>query len=340
MPMLRTMQMRIFILAMLAVMLISCDAPTGVIDLPQSPPTLEEDAASIPWSKLSGKIGYVRAMDYGGYTKQVMVVIDAPQQKLTQVKSFDFQVSDVTLSADGSALAYVRSSQQSYYYSTTGILKADTGNGIENSIYSNPVFSAAGPVWLRDGRLAYWASGYSASNANQYSGVVYVDNTIFYRSGECARTRPAVSPDGIFMIVVVNYYPTQPVLYKVPVGSGPVQPVFLSNRGDYLFDPTISPDGRKVVFAKQSYNDTTSGLWIVNVDASGLKRLTNDGGDRCPSFSPNGSQIVFERTTGSSYPSYYYSQFGRSSNIYLVNVDGSDLMPVTVNGGSWPTWIQ
>lgn len=331
--------MRTLILAMLAVTLISCDFPTGVIDLPPFPPTLQAGEASIPWSKLTGKIGYVRAIDYGGYTKQVMVALDAAQQKLTQTKSFDFQVSEVTLSSDGRTLAYVRSSQQSYYYSNTGILKADTGSGIENTVYSNQVFSAAGPVWLRDGRLAFWASGYSTANTSQYSGVVYVDNTIFYRGSECARTRPAVSPDGSFMIIVVNYYPTQPVLYKVPVGSGPVQPVFLSSKGDYLLDPVISPDGRKVAFVKQSYSDTTSGLWILNVDASGLKRLTNDRGDRCPAFSPDGSQMVFERTTA-SYFGYNPWQSGRSGNIYLINVDGTDVTPVTVNGGSWPTWIQ
>jgi Tol biopolymer transport system component len=145
------------------------------------------------------------------------------------------------------------------------------------------------------------------------------------------------------MVIVASYesnYQIQPALLKVPVNLGSVYPIIFGSTSEVYLDPAISPDGQKVAFVKQSYSDTTSGLWMINVDGSGLKRLTTDRGDRCPAFSPNGSQIVFERTTGSYYPSYYYSQFGRTGNIYLINVDGSDLTPVTVNGGSWPTWIQ
>ena len=59
------------------------------------------------------------------------------------------------------------------------------------------------------------------------------------------------------------------------------------------YQPTISPDGRIVVFA--SNRSGAPGLWSMSPDGSHPKRLTT-GGDTRPSFSPVGNWVAFQRS--------------------------------------------
>ena len=61
-------------------------------------------------------------------------------------------------------------------------------------------------------------------------------------------------------------------------------------------DAAFAVDARRVAFSRLS-----SGLFIVNVDGSGLHRLTGNGSDRYPVWSPNGRSIAFVRGAGSGY---------------------------------------
>jgi TolB protein len=73
-----------------------------------------------------------------------------------------------------------------------------------------------------------------------------------------------------------------------------------------------------------STRDGNAEIYTINVDGSGLNRLTDDpGNDWVPDWSPDGSRIAFvsERTG--------------SEQIYVMNDDGSGLVPLTyVTAGS------
>lgn len=88
--------------------------------------------------------------------------------------------------------------------------------------------------------------------------------------------------------------------------------------------PDWSPDGQKIVFHGQRDGSPvypTDDIWVVNVDGSGLTRLTNrDGFDGYAAWSPDGSQIVFNS----------------GSHIYVMNADGS--APTQVGVGARPAW--
>ena len=77
-----------------------------------------------------------------------------------------------------------------------------------------------------------------------------------------------------------------------------------------------SLDGRQLVFAAQPAGAPTYQLWMMNADGSNQRQLLNDpnGYDQEPSFSPDGSQIVFTR---------FNSAF--QGAIYRIAADGTGL---------------
>src|SRR4051794_23120284 len=61
------------------------------------------------------------------------------------------------------------------------------------------------------------------------------------------------------------------------------------------FLPDVSPDGRRIVFSHEADGDVD--LYVINVDGTGLTRLTDDPGrfDGAAHWSPDGQRIVFAR---------------------------------------------
>ena len=66
-------------------------------------------------------------------------------------------------------------------------------------------------------------------------------------------------------------------------------------KGKHAISPSFSPDGRRIAY--QSDQSGTWHIWIMNADGSGQTRLTNNPNvqDLNPSWSPDGSSIVFAR---------------------------------------------
>jgi TolB protein len=91
--------------------------------------------------------------------------------------------------------------------------------------------------------------------------------------------------------------------------------------------PSFSPDGKRVAFA--STRDGNMEIYIVNVDGSALRRLTNNpADDLTPTWSPSGDQIAFvsDRT-------------GRPQ-VYAMGVDGVGLRLISQGEthADRPTW--
>ena len=72
-------------------------------------------------------------------------------------------------------------------------------------------------------------------------------------------------------------------------------------------DPSFARDGRQIAFTRLS-----SGLFLTSVDGTDLRRLTPNGSDRFPVYSPNGRQIAFVRAAkGSGYHVWVMNANGR-----------------------------
>jgi TolB protein len=95
--------------------------------------------------------------------------------------------------------------------------------------------------------------------------------------------------------------------------------------------PAWSPDGTRLAFVSTRY-DGNYELYTVNVDGTGIRRLTTfAGADLEPSWSPDGQQIVFASLRGTKY------------DLYSVNAaDGSGLVQRTTNAANdyMPSWSR
>ena len=90
--------------------------------------------------------------------------------------------------------------------------------------------------------------------------------------------------------------------------------------------PAFSPDGRQIVF--NSNRDGNVELYVMNIDGSGLRRLTTHPSiDTSPTWSPLGHQLAFT------------SDRSGSPQVYVVDVDGTGLRRITFESYcDRPTW--
>jgi Tol biopolymer transport system component len=87
--------------------------------------------------------------------------------------------------------------------------------------------------------------------------------------------------------------------------------------------PSFSPDGRTILFQRLG-----SGLFRMNVDGSGVKRLTSAGRDAYPTFSRDGKRIAFIRLRGTDWRLHVMSATGANER----------LLAKAPHGAGRPTW--
>ena len=94
-------------------------------------------------------------------------------------------------------------------------------------------------------------------------------------------------------------------------------------------EPSWSPDGKRIAF--QSTRDSHYEIYVINVDGTGLQRLTTSTGyaNDEPTWSPDGRRIA----SVSGRP-------GKPVGAYTMAADGSDVRYVapTSIGNAYPAW--
>jgi Tol biopolymer transport system component len=95
-----------------------------------------------------------------------------------------------------------------------------------------------------------------------------------------------------------------------------------------------SPNGNQIVFSRAAHPDCTpnSALYVVNIDGSGLHRITPYGFcDDRGGWSPNGQWIVFVRNPIQRNERFHFSRGGQ---LFVVHPDGSGLTQIVPQPGS------
>lgn len=128
-----------------------------------------------------------------------------------------------------------------------------------------------------------------------------------------------------------------------------------------IVQPTLKSSagttGEKIAFV--SDRDGNDEIYVMNIDGTGLRRLTNHPDeDRYPAWSPDGKQIAFSRdgiyvmapngdtqtrlTEFGGCPAWspdgWLIAFSHSSELYVMNKDGSELTRLGTNINC-PTWL-
>jgi Tol biopolymer transport system component len=110
-------------------------------------------------------------------------------------------------------------------------------------------------------------------------------------------------------------------------------PQNITNSPDAIDDDADwSPDGTKIAFTSHpTWDDPISSshteIYVINPDGTGLTRLTfNEYEERAPSWSPDGSRIVFMAPVG-THP----GTLGQKFEICVMNADGTNFVQLTDN---------
>jgi Tol biopolymer transport system component len=179
------------------------------------------------------------------------------------------------------------------------------------------------PDWSPDGKQLVFTRDYNGS-------AIYVINANGTGERRLSPTpgfdaTPSWSPDGTKIIYTRLLQP------PAPGGPAPMTDIDIMNAngtGNHtiLADTRFSVEPRwsshnEIVFMSLMDSAAVPGLqiYVMNLDGTGLRRLTNGANNAEPAWSPDGAQIAF----GSD------RQGGGKLNLFVMNADGSSVRQLT-----------
>ena len=121
------------------------------------------------------------------------------------------------------------------------------------------------------------------------------------------------------------------LVYRGSPGGGGNEPVLVDRRGnvrqlenvpeDHLFGfPAVSPDGRRMAMRVSPINAAASAMdvWVYELPDGPLTRLTFDGRDDDPSWTPDGRRILFDSDRDGGKQALYWKPWDGSGEAELV----------------------
>lgn len=208
------------------------------------------------------------------------------------------------------------------------IWAVSAGDGTLRPLVAEPRVVQSEPAWSPTGS---WIAFESDKAGNSDIWLVRSDGSGLTQltSARTPEDQPAWSPDGVQIAFVSERAGVRNIWITNTDGSGLGR---LTNRPCCQNHPSFSPDGGQIVFSQSVYSKVGAGsryvgshLWIINANGTGLRQLTTGPfEDTSPSWGARG--ILFE----SNRPG--------SSDIWMVQPDGSGLEPIPNVLGAKPAW--
>ncbi len=279
----------------------------------------------------SGKIAFSTDRTGGGD----IYVIDEDGNNLTQVTSDASPEVDPTWSPDGKKIAFVRYGGG---FSLIYVVDADGKNLKQLSPAKSQDFA---PAWSPDGKQIAFGSYTGSSPDIMLMNADGSERVNLTNTSEIWDNNPAWSPDGKKLVFessrdAAQDAPAATDLYIMnPDGTGIVR---LTNDIQRDMEPAWSPDGKQIVFSSFDGGGVVSGdisggdLYVMSTDGTGRKRLTADAtGGRQPSWSPDGTKIVFISARNEN----------ATVELYMINADGSSVRRFTNDRYNYfnPSWV-
>lgn len=203
---------------------------------------------------------------------------------ITQLTNIAGNNRSPSYSPDGSKIAFIsgRTRPNNQGSRDLYVMNADGSNQVGLGIPTN-TFAAEDPTFNHDGtRIAYFAGRLTGPTSNtQDIYTINPDGTNETRltTAAGADNQPAFSPDGS-KIAFVSFRGGDPDGEIYVMNADGTNQTRLTNDTREDRNPTFTPDGTKITFSDR----VDSQLSRVNVDGTGLVRLTNGGSYTHPSY--------------------------------------------------------
>lgn len=180
-------------------------------------------------------------------------------------------------------------------------LVTDAGTDVQPSISKDGAKIAF--MSTRDGDNEIFIVSTSGGAETQLTTNAFVDSTPNF--GSDGKIYFQTNRDGNYEIYRMNADGTNPVNLTNSAGTSDQQ-------------PSLSADGTKILFSRNGSN-----IWMMNADGSNQVQVTTgNNGDTFPSWSPDNTQIAFDRT-----------------GVWTANIDGSGAAQrANVGTDVYPSW--
>jgi len=251
------------------------------------------------------------------------------QQVLSQLT--DNSASDLTpaWSPDGTHVALTSNVNGNY---EIYVLNPATG---ESDVLTNNTWDDLYPAWSPDGKHIAFTTNRD-SNLDIYVMDANGKNPKRLTTDPNYQGNPIWSPDGTRIAYVEGRDAKRDIMVMDATGDNPQPLTTRPTSADY--SPAWSPDGTQMAFV--SNRSGNPDIFVVDTSCIGNSdtcdqqavNLTSDnqGDDVDPAWRPDGLQLVFASVRGSP----------TSSDLYLMDVTGANVMQVTTTDGDerFPTW--
>lgn len=225
-------------------------------------------------------------------------MLDLDADRLVQLTSGNFWNDKPHFAPDGKSIYFVSNAG-----GVPGVYRLHLDGGQAEPIVVNGRWNDS-PCLSPDGqRLAY------VSNADDHSDLWLArpDGSNPQRLNSCPGNDLSVAwmPDGHSLIYTSQRGPSAD-LWRFDLGTGAKTPLNVDPGMD--FHPAPSPDGRWIAFvsnrqavSKGAWSDRDLDIWLMTADGEFPVRVTdNQGSDRCVSWSPDGTKLIYAATNPGS----------------------------------------
>jgi Tol biopolymer transport system component len=275
---------------------------------------------------IKGKIAFVR-FDLADNTRSLATVytVNPDGGGLAKLSGNDEAIVDLAWSPDGTRLAFAAAQGSTAASKANPQIYVMDGDGSDRTQLTHDASAQnMAPAWSPDGtRIAFSKLAGDVDSSGLY--VIGSDGEGISRLTDGPiDSSPAWFPDGSRILFVRS--PEGVSELHVVDADGSDEHAVGGPGSGYVDSVTLSPDGTRIAFARlePDLRQKNFEVFVANADGTGEIRLTRTPAPEAdPSWSPDGSRIVF----------------AREGDINTMAADGSDVRRVTDSGSDgWPAW--